>query len=103
MRSTIHIHRPIERTHELDVIGLDITRERILFFKDPHASQTAPLMRSRMRPARIFRRSPEGFGRRVRPHASGFIERDSEIVAQGGLTKLAKCSGIFVALQTPFT
>src|SRR2546427_13002810 len=82
MRPPIHVDGPVQRQHELEVIRLHIPRQRILFLQDACASETPPLMRRRMRPALIFRRSPDGLGGRVRSLASRIIEWNAKIVAQ---------------------
>ena len=93
MRAAVHEDRPVQRSHELDVIRLDVARQRILFFQDARAAEAAPLMRRRVRPALILRRAPDRFGRRVRPHAAGVVERNPEVVAEGRLAKLRRVSG----------
>src|SRR6187431_767731 len=53
--TAIHINRPVQRTHELDVVSVDFAREGIYFFKDASATQAAPLMGRRMGAALVFR------------------------------------------------
>src|SRR4029453_4926656 len=48
MRTPIHKDRPAERTNELDVVHLHVSRQWILFLENARTAETAPLMRSRM-------------------------------------------------------
>ncbi|PYS19058.1 MAG: hypothetical protein DMG11_32215 [Acidobacteria bacterium] len=85
------------------MISPDIPRQRILFLEDSPASEPAPLVWGRVRSALIFRRSPDGLCRRVRPQAARIIEWNPQIVAQWRLPEAAQRPWILVTRQTPFT
>src|ERR1700739_2620025 len=91
MLASVHIYRPIQRTHELDVIGLDVPRNRVFLFQDACASESPPLVRGSLRPADIFRSSPDRLGRSVGPHSAGFVEGYAEVIAESGLPPDARC------------
>ena len=77
VRPAVHEDRPVQRAHELDVVDARFARQRILLLEDARAAEAAPLVRRRVRPALVLRRSPDRFGRRVRAHAAGIVERNA--------------------------
>src|SRR6185436_12551294 len=93
MRAPIHIYGPVQRPHELHVVHLDVPRQRILLLENARATESAPLMGGGVRPARIFRCSPDGFGGSVGSHAASVIEGNPEIIAQCGLSRAANLAG----------
>src|SRR5262245_38026483 len=103
MRSSIQIDGPVEPAHELDMIGNDIPRQWILFLENANAAETAPLVRRRVGPALVFRSSPQGFCRSIRPHPAGIVEWNPEVIAQRRLSLTANLPRIFVALQDPLS
>src|SRR5215510_11246896 len=103
MRPSIHVYRPVERPHELDVISLHFASHRILFFQDARTAKTAPLVRSRVRPAEIFRCAPDRFRRGFSPQTACSIEWNSKVIAQWRLAERAKSSGILVTFEPPLT
>ena len=84
------------------MIGDDVARQRIFFFKDARATQSAPLMRRGVGTALVFRGSPDRLRGRVGSHSPGVVERNSQVVAESGLPLTTDLPGILVALQGPF-
>lgn len=84
MRTLVHEDRAIERAHELDVVGRDLARERILLLEDACAAKASPLVWRRMRTALVLRRAPDRFGGRIGAHPAGIVERNPEVVTEGG-------------------
>src|SRR5262245_11865975 len=103
MLPTIHEDRPVQRTHELDMICLHLSRQWILFFQNARTAETTPLVRRRVWPALILRSSPDRFGRGLGPEASCIVEWNPEVIPERWLTETAYSSGILVAFQAPFT
>src|SRR5262245_27583284 len=99
MRTTIHVNRPVQRSHELNVVNLDVARQWILLFEDARPAKTTPLVGKRVRPALEFRYSPDRFGRRVRSHTPCVVERNPEIVSEWRLRR----GVLFAVFQTPLS
>src|SRR5262245_63557591 len=97
MRTSVHVNRPIQRTHELNMVGFHVSREWILLFENASAAKAAPLMRRRVRTALVLGSAPDGFGAGVRAHSSCVIEWNPQIVPE---RRLAKTD--FVNLMPPF-
>ena len=87
MRTAVHEDRPVERSHELDVIRLDLARQRVLLLQDARAAEAAPLVRRRVRPALILGRAPDRLRRGVRALAAGGVEGNAQIVAERRLRR----------------
>ena len=98
MRTSIHEHGAVQGPHELQVVGANFARERILFLENARASEAAPLMGSRMRAALILWRSPDRLRGGVGTLATGLIEWNPCIVAQGRLRRRIR----LVVFLTPF-
>ncbi len=98
MRTPVHEDRPVERPHELHVIGAHVARQRVLLLQNARAAEAAPLVRRRMRPALVFRRAPDRFRRRVRTLPAGGVEGNAEIVAKRRLRRRV----LLVVRQRPF-
>ena len=98
MRASIHVNRPVEGAHELNVICLHLSRLRVLFLQDAGTTEAAPLVWGRVRPALVLRCSPDRFRRRVRPHASCFVEWNPQVIAERRLPETA-----FITLLPPFS
>ncbi len=87
MRTAVHEDGTIERSHELDVIDPHVAGQRILLLEDAGATEAAPLMRRRMRPALILRRPEDRFGGRLRPHHAGGVEGNAGVVTERRLRR----------------
>jgi len=96
MWTAVHEDRPVERAHELQAVADDVARDRIEILQDACATNAAPLVRRRVRPALVLRCAPDRFGRRVGAKASGFVERQTEVVSEW---RLARVLG---AVEPPF-
>ena len=59
MRPPVHVNRPVQRPHKLNVIRSDVARQGVLFLEDARPSEAAPLVGGRVRSALIFRCSPD--------------------------------------------
>ena len=98
VRTAVHEDRTVQRPHELDVIRPDVARQRILFLEDARPAKPAPLMWGRVRPALVFRRSPDRFRRGIGPQTPGLVEGDARIVAERRLGR----GVVLVVLEAPF-
>ena len=98
VRAAVHEHRAVERAHELDVVHVDVARQRVLLLENPRAAKTAPLVRRRVRPALILRRAPNRFRRGVRAQATCLVEGNPCVVAKRRLRGQIPLVGI----KSPF-